>query len=60
MDLKVAGVTGMRCGGLGGGRKSGGFGGGFTVDELELVEVIGSNPETDRFTNKVSARKLPR
>jgi len=43
MDLKVAGVTGMRCGGLGGGRKGGGFGEGFTavmVDELELVEVI--------------------
>jgi len=42
MDLKTAGVTGMRRGGLGGGRMGGGFDGfaAVIVDELEQVDVI--------------------
>lgn len=42
MDLRTAGVTGMRRGGLGGGRTDGGFEGfaAVIVDELELVDVI--------------------
>lgn len=51
MDLRAAGVTGMRRGGLDGGQIGGGFEGlaAVIVDELELVDVIWTD-----WTNKVS------